>query len=898
MAAVVPIIAGVVLWLITDSLFALCFAALGPLMIGASLIDRRRTARRERRRAAAEADQGWARADEELRRRQREERMLLVHRHPDVAASVALPPLQGVTALDANCDLVIGHGTVASAIRTSAGDSARAREFQKRASELPNAPVAIALGRGVCVRAPAPIAAAVVRGLVMQLALRFSIGELAVVGEDLGRWGLESLPHARAVRKGAFRLVVGSESDAPHDGDAVIWSGEAQSEIPVGVSTVIDCVEPDHARVRTPQGTRELTVECVSLAQAKTLAGQCAERVEEIDALPESLALAELDVAPGEGLSVAIGRGERDAMIVDIVEDGPHAIVTGITGTGKSELLVSWVTAIAAAYGPEQVNFVLADFKGGTAFEPLRELPQVAAVITDLDDDGARRGVSSLTAELRRREAVLSAAGSRDIAAGDVRLPRLVIVVDEFAALLHDHADLGAVFIDVAARGRALGMHLILGTQRASGVIREALAANCPLRVSLRVTDPADSRLVIGTDAAADLPGGAASRGLALVRRPQDDEPRPARVALTSAADLRGIAVRWSGAERPKSPWLPPLPALLPLREVAATVADRPLTSEATTFPAHSAIVLGRADDPARQDQPLHLLRPGVDRGIAIVGGPASGKSSVLRALAAQWTDVVHVPADSEAAWDVTAEIADGSRSASLVLCDDLDLLVGGFPPEHAQLFIARWEQILRSGASRTSVITASRAAGPTARLLEGLPERAVLRMTTKLEHLAAGGDAEGFHRERPPGRARIGDREVQIVWAEDEVPVHAAQTEAWMPTRELTAIVTRPTATVLEGLSEAYSHCDVRQLGDEAAGSGRPLVFVGDAEAWQRSWALWQQARTQGEVIVRAENPSDLRHLVGVRDAPPYARPHAGRCWSVQEGTPVRRVLIPALMP
>src|SRR5690606_29972212 len=122
----------------------------------------------------------------------------------------------------------------------------------------------------------------------------------------------------------------------------------------------------------------------------------------------------------------------------------------------------------------EQVVFVLADFKGGTAFEPLRELAQVAAVITDLDDEGARRGVSSLTAELRRREAVLAAAGARDIGDSAVRMPRLIIVVDEFAALLQEHPDLGAVFTDLAARGRALGMHLILGTQRASGVIREA----------------------------------------------------------------------------------------------------------------------------------------------------------------------------------------------------------------------------------------------------------------------------------------------------------------------------------------------------------------------------------------------------------------------------------------
>ncbi|WP_262927659.1 FtsK/SpoIIIE domain-containing protein [Microbacterium sp. NIBRBAC000506063] len=111
------------------------------------------------------------------------------------------------------------------------------------------------------------------------------------------------------------------------------------------------------------------------------------------------------------------------------------------------------MTAIAQAHAPEEVNFVLADFKGGTAFDPLRTLPHVAAVITDLDEEGAQRGVQSLRAELRRREEVLAAAGVRDVADPAVELPRLVIVVDEFAALLHEHPDLGEVFTDIAARG-------------------------------------------------------------------------------------------------------------------------------------------------------------------------------------------------------------------------------------------------------------------------------------------------------------------------------------------------------------------------------------------------------------------------------------------------------------
>src|SRR5690606_26099692 len=152
-----------------------------------------------------------------------------------------------------------------------------------------------------------------------------------------------------------------------------------------------------------------------------------------------------------------------------------------------------------------------------TAFDALNVLPHVTAVITDLDGEGACRGVESLRAELRRREAVLAQAGARDLARPGVQVPLLGVVVDEFAALVAEHPELVEVFTDIAARGRALGMHLVLGTQRATGVFREALMANCPLRLSLRVSDTADSRVVVGSDEAAQLPGDLASRGLAIV---------------------------------------------------------------------------------------------------------------------------------------------------------------------------------------------------------------------------------------------------------------------------------------------------------------------------------------------------------------------------------------------
>ncbi|MBO0980609.1 FtsK/SpoIIIE domain-containing protein [Microbacterium sp. SD291] len=893
MAALVPVAAGVVLWLVTGSIFALCFAVLGPLMIFASLIDAARSRRRARRTAHAENEGAWARVEAELVTRLDEERESRWHRQPDAASCLAQPPLRGVDRPDAGTELVVGRGSVPSGIRSTGAEGERARGFQDRCSSLDDAPVSVPIGGGVCLRGSAVIVEAMARALVVQLCLRFGAAQVAMVGERLDDWGLAGFPHAKTRRRGPFRIGVAATGDTRPDADAVIWAVGGGDDVPEGVTTVIDVVEPRRASLRTPRGIIEIAAECVSLAQASAIAAERTANGEELDVLPDLVSLSELGQrASAGGLPAAIGRGERGDVVVDIVEDGPHAIVTGTTGTGKSELLVSWVTAIASEHGPDRVTFVLADFKGGTAFEPLRALPQVAAVITDLDETAARRGVSSLTAELRRREAALAAAGVRDV--GDIGMPRLVIVVDEFAALIQEHSDLAVVFTDIAARGRALGMHLIIGTQRASGVIREALAANCPLRLSLRVAEAADSRLVLGTDAAAELPGGTASRGLAFVRRPQDAEPVAARVALTGAADLRSAGIRWAQADVPQSPWLPALPALLTLDEVIDEVP-------------HGSILVGLADDPEHQRQPLELLRPGRDRGLALLGAPGSGRTSALRALSAQHPDALVIPRDLERAWDAVIALSEQGAAPSLVLCDDLDAQLADLPVEHAQHLAQRWEQILRGAAGSTFVLTASRSSGLVGRILDALPRRVLLRMPSRVEHLAAGGESAGFERDRPPGRGRIGDREVQLAWVAedagtgdgmDRVAPDAREDASWVPRSLLTAVVTSGALDVVHRLADAYPDRQVLLASSEPADPSRPRILVGEAETWQRNWNLWQRVRGEGEILIRAESPSDLRQLAGVRELPPFARAHAGRAWSLSGADGPRRVVVPALAP
>ncbi len=880
-AAIVPVIAGVVMWTVTGSLLALCFAALGPLMMLASLFDGGRVRRRERRKAMRDAEEQWDRAADALARRQDSLRSGLWRTQPGVAACLREQPVRQER-IDAGTRVVLGSGSLAVAHDTSGGEGERARAFRQQAAVLPHAPISVALGAGLGVRAPFAVAAAIARAVVVQLCARFAPAQLALLGDDLDRLGIAGMPHAQHPSTGAFRLALVIGAHEVRGADAVVRLVGA-AEALAGVSVVIDAHEPTAARVRTSDGEVVVRAEGLSRAQAAAVAAEWTVESQTRALVPSAVTLEEVLLADAaEGLSVGIARGTGGTVVVDLVADGPHAIVTGMTGSGKSELLVTWVIALAHGFGPEEVSFVLADFKGGTAFDPLRALSQVTAVITDLDEDGARRGVESLRAELRRREAVLADSAARDIADAAVRMPRLVIVVDEFAALLREHPGLAEVFTDIAARGRALGMHLILGTQRAAGVVSEALAANSPLRISLRVTEAADSRAVVGTDAAATLPGDWSGRGLALIRRPRDAEAQRARVALTDAADIARARVRWKGHTPAARPWLPALPLRLALADL-----------DARAFAPGNAL-LGVADQPAHQRQESVGLRLGEERGLVVLGGPSSGKSGILALLAAQAEQPCIVPQDAEEAWDTITELAQHPRPG-LIICDDLDAALAAYPPEYAQEFLQNWESVIRhaGAAGATIAVAASRVTTGVARLAELLPRRALLAYPSRTEYLAAGGEAQNFLARCPAGRGRLDGHLVQFALSPAELPSPSSSTRPWVP--EMTTAIIAPYPGRYIGMLRArHPSCEVLSVAECAergvAPDGATLV-VGDGEAWQRGWALWQRLREDADVLVLAPCATELRTLLGMRELPPYARAHQGRAWLVRSGASPQRV-------
>ncbi|SJM61213.1 FtsK/SpoIIIE family protein [Actinomycetales bacterium JB111] len=340
--------------------------------------------------------------------------------------------------------------------------------------------------------------------------------------------------------------------------------------------------------------------------------------------------------ASASGLAVPIGRDVHGVVEIDLVRDGPHALLAGATGSGKSEALMAWLTALAASAPPDLLGLVLVDYKGGSAFAPLGELPHVAAVLTDLDPSGTTRALASLTAELRRREEVLAAAGAKDIAdlhARGERMARLVIVVDEFRALADEHPALLADLVRLAAQGRSLGLHLVLATQRPAGIVSADVRANVALRLCLRVLDPADSRDVIGEPTAAHLPPvpGRAVLGGTPGRTLQVAWLGPAAHGTLDRA-VAAVRAAAAGRPRPTRPWAPPLPDVAGVDDPVAVVAG------------------GRAaalvDEPA-----LQRIDPWIWSGetLLVLGGAGTGRTSALRALAAaagrqRWVHVVGGP--------------------------------------------------------------------------------------------------------------------------------------------------------------------------------------------------------------------------------------------------------------
>ena len=338
---------------------------------------------------------------------------------------------------------------------------------------------------------------------------------------------------------------------------------------------------------------------------------------------------------PSQALTVAVGSDDSGAPVtVGFRRDGPHGMIAGTTGSGKSELMQTILTALALTHSPERLNLFLVDFKGGSTFAPLATLPHVAGLVTDLESDSslALRALTALDAEIDRRKRVLESARVPDVIAyaragtdGREPLPDLLVVIDEFALLMERQPEVRDRLDTIATQGRSLGIHMLLATQSPSGVITHAIRTNTNLWICLRVVVESESMEILGTRDAAHIPDASPGRAIirlgaghdlrtfqaARIARPVPDQDSRVRItplggamrsirlpsALATELDVVVGHIRAAADQLGLSAvtplWLPPLPKDLP---ADAIISDPRRTDRLTA-------VIGLADHPRRHAQ-------------------------------------------------------------------------------------------------------------------------------------------------------------------------------------------------------------------------------------------------------------------------------------------------------
>ncbi|MET7280901.1 type VII secretion protein EccCa [Kribbella sp. NPDC005582] len=411
-------------------------------------------------------------------------------------------------------------------------------------------------------------------------------------------------------------------------------------------------------------------------------------------------------------LRVPLGVDDSGATtLIDLKESaqlgmGPHGLIIGATGSGKSEVLRTMVLALLSTHTPEDLALVLVDFKGGATFAPFEGVPHVAGIITNLQDDASmiERAYASLAGEVQRRQQVLRDAGNianitdyrmhRAQRPDMPPLPHLFVIIDEFGELLNQRPDFIDLFLSIGRIGRSIGVHLLLSSQRIESGVLRGLDTYLSYRLGLRTFSEEESRTVLNTPDAFHLPplpgfgflkvdtsvyqrfkaayvsGAYTAPSATLVEEDEGDgfqmhELPPYQLLESEQAAQQPVVAK--ATERTTGPtiltvfvdqvrkaapsvlqiWLPPLPVACTLDGLggrADFVEGRGLQLAAQTPQMQPPIAV--IDDPAHQRQEVYRLDLTKAGGhAAIIGGPQSGKTTALRTLVTSLAHT-HTPAE------------------------------------------------------------------------------------------------------------------------------------------------------------------------------------------------------------------------------------------------------------
>lgn len=389
--------------------------------------------------------------------------------------------------------------------------------------------------------------------------------------------------------------------------------------------------------------------------------------------------------APYKSLAVPIGlRGQGDLVQLNLHEKahGPHGLIAGTTGSGKSETIQSYILSLAVNFHPHDVAFLLIDYKGGGMANLFKNLPHLLGTITNLDGAQSMRALASINAEIHRRERLFREFEVNHINQyqkkfknGEAKepLPHLFLISDEFAELKANQPDFIKELVSIARVGRSLGVHLILATQKPSGVVDDQIWSNSRFKIALKVADRSDSNEMLHTPDAAEITQtgraylqvgnnevyelfqsawsgadyqpekddmGIEDHTIYLINElgqyeilnedlsGLEDADEIKEVPTELDAIVHNIQLLCEEQEVPPvpQPWLPPLKeriTLEELEEVQPTVAweqEKPLS-----------VLLGMADIPQAQKQEAVSINLAKDGHVLLYGSPGTGKTTFLQ---------------------------------------------------------------------------------------------------------------------------------------------------------------------------------------------------------------------------------------------------------------------------
>lgn len=761
---------------------------------------------------------------------------------------------------------------------------------------LDGVPILVDVAPGAVVGVHGGRALEVVRAIIVRVAARVGPSDLqlSVIGESpTVRDGAVNLPHhVHTIRggdlaptfSGRINVLVLSDpallvrnSPLMHmyettDTTILIWTRN-RDELPALCSTIIDADDDE--------------VEGIGHDMFDSICREIGVWIDpDLDSgnIPDEVGF--LDLVPGEDLSVEtihrhwlerrgfgpridVGIGIDGTVSIDLDRDGPHGVIIGTTGSGKSEVLRQIVASMSLNGSPEDVTFVLVDYKGGSAFDACARLPHVVGVITDLDENMVERVLCGLEAELRRREGILRSVQARDV--NDYRrrfdssenevqvaegLPRLVLVIDELAALRSEVPDFVPTLASIAQRGRSLGVHLIAATQRAAALSADVMA-NASLRMSLRVHDRSDSISVLGSDRAAFIDHSRPGRSFVKVGSQGILEVQACLVSDVLANVVARIEESSVGRASPRRPWLDPLPRLL-----ARSVE-------------HGPGVVGIVDDIRCQSQSAWCFDP--DGHVLVVGGV--GRTNVLRTIFRSLErrdegvvpDVIVVSCrpgvgDGFEGADWRIELSDYERLARLLkLCeeriagqssdrtidDSLVLMIDDLDVWRRQSMTDRVTAGLWDALER--VIVAGRTAGITCIATSAADGNLPSSLRSRMDATWVGTQRAGVF--RVVDRSRCGDVDVQIFWDPPQAPrSRALSPRTSSALRRLPTIVQRNVhgsefairADTLERLSVDFAETmRFIVIGNKGSGVTTALEALGQS---------WSAAHPRGRVIFMSD--------------------------------------------